>query len=95
MKASLDWQVQQGADNWMLHGSMAYYAALTGDFEAALAWLDRMVREGGSFLRLNLNSEFSAFAPLRGDPRFEAVLARWHEHVNAERATLGLEPLSS
>ncbi len=94
MKASLDWQVQQGADNWMLHGSMAYYAALTGDFEAALAWLDQVVHEGGSF-RLNLSSEFSAFAPLRGDPRFEAVLSRLHEHVNAERAALGLEPLSS
>jgi TolB-like protein/Flp pilus assembly protein TadD len=94
MKASLDWQVDQGADNWMLHESLAYYAALNGDHEAALAWLDRVVQEGGSF-RLNLSSEFSAFAPLRGDPRFEAVLARWHEHVNAERATLGLEPLSS
>jgi hypothetical protein len=77
-----------------LHESLAYYAALDGDHEAALAWLDRVVQEGGSF-RLNLSSEFSAFAPLRGDPRFEAVLARWHEHVNAERATLGLEPLSS
>jgi TolB-like protein/cytochrome c-type biogenesis protein CcmH/NrfG len=94
MKASLDWQVAQGADNWMLHESLAYYAALDGDHEAALAWLDRVVQEGGSF-RLNLSSEFSAFAPLRGDPRFEAVLARLHEHVNAERAALGLDPLSS
>lgn len=94
MKASLDWQVQQGADNWVLHGSMAYHAALTGDFAAALAWLDRVVREGGSF-RLNLSSEFSVFAPLRGDPRFEAVLSRLQQHVNEERAELGLEPLSS
>jgi len=94
MKASLEWQVEQGADNWFVHESQAYFAALTGDYEMALRWLDKVVSEGGT-LRLNQAKEFSAFAPLRGDPRFESVLTRFDRHVNEERAALGLPPVST
>jgi len=94
MKASLDSQVAEGADNAILHQSQAYHAALAGDFDAALHWLEVVQAQGG-IPALDLGSEYSVFAPLRGDPRFETLLSRITEHVNEERATLGLDPVSA
>jgi hypothetical protein len=33
------------------------------------------------------------FAPLDGDPRFEVIMNRMVEHLNSERAKMGLAPL--
>ena len=35
------------------------------------------------------------FQPLRGDPRFEAARSKMLQHLNEERAEMGLEPLST
>jgi hypothetical protein len=42
-----------------------------------------------------LHTIWPELEPLRGDPRYEALLTRLHEKTEAERAELGLEPLST
>jgi TolB-like protein/cytochrome c-type biogenesis protein CcmH/NrfG len=94
LKASLDWQVAQGANNFVLAVSRAYHAVLSGDHEQAITFLELFAAQGGT-PRISLTNEWSAFAPLRGDPRFEAVLVQIRDRVNRERAALGLEPVST
>ena len=94
LKASLDWQIAQGADNWVLTASRAYYAMLSGDYDETIALLEQVAQEGG-LPRIPLTGQWSAFAPLRGDPRFEEVLVQIRDHLNQERAALGLEPIST
>ncbi len=93
-KAGLDAQIAQGANNWLLTWSRANYALLSGDPAGAIALLDRAVQEG-AIVDDGLNGTWSLFSPMRGDPAFEAVRARMLEHLNKERAELGLEPLST
>jgi hypothetical protein len=93
-QASLDWQVNQGANNWLLTGSRAHFAMLSGDHEGALDLLGQSF-EQGSLRIIPLTMEHSAFAPLRGDPRFEALLVEIRERLNEQRAALGLEPVSA
>jgi hypothetical protein len=91
-RAAIAWQIDQGADNWILTMSRSALAALAGDREAALDLLDRAVG-AGALPALDLEGEFSPFAPLHGDPGFEGVLQRIREHRNRARAELGLDPL--
>jgi TolB-like protein/tetratricopeptide (TPR) repeat protein len=91
---ALQAQVSTGANNWVLHTSIAHHAMLAGDYDGALESLNQVVAMGG-LPRVDFTGEYSAFAPLRGDPRFEAILDRIHEHQNEERAELGLDPLSA
>jgi len=93
-KAGLDRQIEMGADNWVLTWSRAHYALLSGDPEGAIAQLDKAVQQGAIFDD-GLSGSWSIFSSLRGDPAFEAVRSRMLEHLNKERAELGLAPLSS
>jgi len=91
--AALEQQVAEGGDSWILHSSRAHFAMLGGDHDGALELLTKVVDMGG-LPRIDLRGEHSNFSPLHGDPRFEAVMERMHQHLNAERAELGLEPMS-
>ena len=91
---SLEQQVAEGANNWILHASRAHFAMLGGDHDGALELLAKVADMGG-LPRMDLRGEHSDFAPLHGDPRFEAVMARMNQHLNAERAKLGLDPVSA
>ncbi len=54
--------------------NIALFHAMAGDHEAALPWLERMCEEHHrdiSHIRLDM-----AFDPLRGNPRFQAILDR-------------------
>ena len=70
----------------------AIYATLAGDHQTAIERLGDAVDQG-----LIIGGKFTdgwrALAPLEGNPEFEAIQARMIEHLNAERAELGLEPL--
>ncbi len=88
-RTSLEQQVKQDANNWILQDSRAVFAMLEGDREQALQLLEQLADMGG-LPRTNFTGEFSVYAPLRGDPRFEAILQRLQEHLDSERAELGL-----
>ncbi len=88
---SLQQQVDQGARNWILENSRAMLAMLEGDQEGALSSLGSVVDMGG-LPQTDYRGEFSVFAPLSGDPRFEAVMQRMQAKLDLERANLGLPP---
>jgi len=93
-RASLEWQSQQGANNFFLTGSQAHFAMLSGDHEGAMVLLRQAFDQGGLSI-IPLTLETSVFAPLRGDPRFEALLTQMRERLNEQRSLLGLEPVSA
>ena len=39
--------------------------------------------------------EYAYFKEFDGNPHYEAIQARMIEHLNSERAELGLEPIST
>jgi TolB-like protein/Tfp pilus assembly protein PilF len=70
----------------------AVYFTLAGDPQAALAQLDQGVNDG-LVIGGKLANAWAAFKTLEGDPEYEAIQARMIEHLNEERAELGLEPV--
>jgi TolB-like protein/Tfp pilus assembly protein PilF len=84
----------QGIDNPLFFMSEASHQALAGNLEASLEWLDRAISRGW-ISPLRIAQEWPSLEPLEGDPRYEAIRARMIEHLNIERAELGLEPLST
>jgi TolB-like protein/Tfp pilus assembly protein PilF len=93
-RASNDAQLAEGADNWSLSLARAQVAALGGDHEQTITLLQRAFEQGLVF-DLTAPTAWPVFQPLRGDPRFEAARAKMLEHLNAERAAMGIEPLST
>ncbi len=91
-KAAQDYQRQNDANNHQFAFSEAVYAVLAGDHETALSRLARAF-EGGFTVDPQLSKTWPMFEPLDGNPRYEAIMSRMVEHVNSERAKLGLEPI--
>jgi TolB-like protein/Flp pilus assembly protein TadD len=91
-KAALDYQRQNGANNHHFAFAEAVYAVLAFDHESALDRLSRAF-ENGFTVDPQLSKTWPMFEPLDGDPRFEAIMNRMVEHLNSERAKLGLEPV--
>jgi hypothetical protein len=91
-EAAQDYQRQMGANNHWFAFAEAVYAVLAGDHETALNRLARAF-EGGFSVDPQLSKIWPMFEPLDGDPRFEAIINRMVEHLNSERAKLGLEPV--
>ena len=91
-RAALDYQNSIGANNhWFLFAE-AVYAVLAGDHETSLSKLASALG-GGFTVDPRLSRTWAMFEPLDGDPRFEIIMNRMVEHLNAERAKLGLEPV--
>ena len=85
----LDIMQERGADNHWLRFSRAYHASLLGDGEQALAHLAEFAADG-HFLLPDFTEHWRSFRFLRGDPRFEELLAGMAVRLNEERAELGL-----
>ena len=93
-KASNDQQIAQGADNLYLNHSQAYLAALDDNPDEAITQLNRAIDQG-LVIDLTPPKAWPALQALRGDPRYEAARKKMLEHLNAERAEMGLEPLTT
>jgi TolB-like protein len=91
-KAALDYQRHIGANNHWFAFAEAVYAVLAGDHETAMSKLEKAL-EGGFTVNPKLSRTWPMFAPLDGDPRFEVIMNRMVEHLNSERAKMGLEPI--
>jgi TolB-like protein len=72
----------------------AAYHALAGETGEALARLAEAI-DGGWITSTRISREFPHFRELDGNPEYEAIQARMIEHLNRERALLGLEPVST
>ncbi len=91
-QAALDYQRQVGANNHWFAFAEAVYAVLASDHETALGKLARALG-GGFTVDPQLSRTWPMFEPLDGDPQFEAIMNRMLEHLNSERAKMGLAPL--
>jgi len=85
----------QGVDNPTFFMSEAAYHSLAGNVDAGLEWLDRAVTRGFVAATPRIAREWPALAALEGDPGFELIQQRMIEHLNAERAELGLDPVEA
>jgi TolB-like protein len=83
-----------GADNPWYFANGAALNALAGDTERAIDYVERAVQRGFS-TSWRIADEWPYLKPLEGDPRYEAAQRRMREHVNTERAALGLKPVST
>ena len=88
-KAALDNPRQNGANNHPFAFAEAVHAVLADDHETALNRLARAF-EGGFAVNSQLSKFWPMFAPLDGDPGYELIMNRMVEHLNSERAKLGL-----
>jgi len=70
-------------------GEAGYYT-LAGDDDKAIEQLEIAI-EKGAVSTLRISDSSPEFKPLEGDPRYEAIQADMIDHINTERAELGLE----
>ena len=80
-----------GVKNQYFYVNAASFYALAGELSTSMDFLERAAALGftGS---LRLARSWPALEPLEGDPRYEAIQAQMTDHLNSERAKLGLEP---
>jgi TolB-like protein len=84
----------QGVNNFNFLTYESAYQALAGNLDTSLDYLDRAVTMG-MVTHPRISIAFPALQRLEGDSRFEAIQARMVEHLNSERAKMGLEPLTT
>ncbi|HKX57164.1 MAG TPA: tetratricopeptide repeat protein [Xanthomonadales bacterium] len=72
----------------------AVYHTMAGDHDQALALLASAIDHHYT-AATKLSNGWSALKALEGNPEYESIQQRVIDHVNAERAELGLEPLST
>jgi hypothetical protein len=68
--------------------------ALAGETDEALKWLALAI-DGGVITSSKISKEYPFFRELDGNPEYEAIQQRMIEHLNRERAQLGLAPESA
>jgi TolB-like protein/Flp pilus assembly protein TadD len=83
-----------GISNALFFMNEASHLALTGQLDSSMDYLDKAM-DLGFTTHPRMKADWPALEPLEGDPRFEAIQARMFEHLNAERAKLGLDPISA
>jgi tetratricopeptide (TPR) repeat protein len=91
-RKAMDAVIELGFSSYYLPMLEAVYAALAGENQTAIKQLAAAVDQG-LVLGTRFARAWAALKPLEGDPAFEAIQARMIEHLNAERAELGLEPI--
>jgi TolB-like protein len=94
VRAAHDHSIEQGITaNFFLTDEARYYL-LSGDRERALDLLARAV-DSGLVFSVQFAQAWPEMEVLVGEPRYEAMQTTMKERVNAERAELGLDPVSS
>ena len=91
-RTAMDAGIELGFSNNFMPLLEAVYATLAGDNETAIRQLSAAVDQG-LVLGRKFVSAWAALKSLEGDAEFEAIQARMIEHLNAERAELGLDPV--
>lgn len=94
VRAAHERSLEQGIRDKFFLVDDARYWAMAGDRERAIELLEESVEMGLSVGR-PMAWIWQELDVLIGDPRFEAAQSRMFEHLNAERATLGLDPISA
>jgi len=83
LQSSLDAQLSEGANNWVLSWSQAHYAVLAGDYDAAIGLLEKSFQKGG-YLDTENKTAWPVFKPLNGDPRYETAKAVMNARLEEE-----------
>ena len=86
-RAALDASLNEGANNKILSLSQAHYAALAGDYETAIDFLEKAIQQG-LYLDTENETAWPVFKPLNGDPRYEAAKATMNARLEAELAKM-------
>jgi hypothetical protein len=86
--------LEQGVTGGDFLLTLAAYHVMAGEPELALERLAQAI-DGGLIVSVRISREYPYFRELDGDPAFEAIQARMVEHLNRERASLGLAPVST
>jgi hypothetical protein len=73
---------------------MAAYDTMAGSYDEALARLGEAI-DMGFITSSKISKEYPFFKELDGNAEYEAIQQSMLEHLNSERAMLGLEPVSS
>jgi hypothetical protein len=94
VRAAHDSLAAQSLSNKFFFTTEAAYYAMAGEREQALKFLAAAV-DGGEIFTTRIIDDLPFFADFEGDPEYEAIQARMIEHLNRERAQLGLEPVST
>jgi TolB-like protein/Tfp pilus assembly protein PilF len=92
-RAALDAITDLGFKYPFLTYSEAVYFTMMGDRERALVLLSAAV-DAGLLVGTKFSDGWVAMKVMDGDPEYEAIQVRMIEHLNAERAELGLEPVT-
>jgi TolB-like protein/tetratricopeptide (TPR) repeat protein len=93
-RASLDELVALGFNNSYVEFINAVYHTMAGDHDQALTLLASAI-DHHYIAATKLSNGWSALKVLEGNPEYEAIQQRMIDHVNTERAELGLGPLST
>ena len=86
--------IAQGVNNMVFSMHEASYRAMAGDLQSSLEYLDKAISQG-FITTTRITDAWPYLAPLEGDPRYEAIQDRMVEHLEAERAALGLDPATT
>jgi tetratricopeptide (TPR) repeat protein len=94
VRAAHDSLAAQGLSNPIFFANEAAWYAMADDRGQALKFLAAAV-DGGQIFAARITDDLPFFADFEGDPEYEAIQQRMIEHVNRERAALGLEPVKT
>jgi TolB-like protein/Tfp pilus assembly protein PilF len=92
-RVALDRVDELGFGGPFMKFSNAAWYTMSGNHDEALSLLSSAVEEG-LVMSARLSQAWPAFKPLEGDPEYKAIQQKMTDHLNAERAELGLEPVS-
>jgi tetratricopeptide (TPR) repeat protein len=94
LRSANDSLAAQDVSNKFFFTTEATYYAMADDRARALKFLAAAV-DGGQIFAARITDDLPFFADFEGDPEYEAIQARMIEHLNRERAALGLEPVKT
>ncbi len=94
IRSTHDSLIAQGLKNPDFWLNEAAYHALVDNSQEALKNLAAGI-DGGLVFSRRISDDLPWFKEFEGDPDYEAIQARMIEHLNRERAALGLEPIST